>query len=308
MTGPGRHVAPQLLLLSMIAIWGASYASVKTILDHGVPPFVLLAARFWLALACLLPLVCAGGAANLRREAGRGIATGTALLIGYALQTFGMTCTSASMAGFLSGLITLLVALGAFFVFGERLRVPTLAGLALGTAGLALLCFGSGDAGGGDSAFGIGLQIASSTSYAAHILLLSRWSRPGGETAYCWWQLATVAVGVTALLPTGGLGALPDYGTDAVVLGNVAFLGVFATAIGIAVQSRVQPRIAPSRVAVLFATQPGFAALGGAVLLGDRLAPLEWLGGGMIATGVLLASVLRARTAPAAAFADDGAR
>ena len=33
-----RAAAPQLQLLSMIAIWGSSYAAVKTVLDRDVPP------------------------------------------------------------------------------------------------------------------------------------------------------------------------------------------------------------------------------------------------------------------------------
>jgi drug/metabolite transporter (DMT)-like permease len=293
--------APQLLLLLMIAIWGASYAAVKATLERGVPPFVLLAARFSIAAACLLPLALASGRAALASERGRGIATGLTLLIGYALQTTGMQQTTASLAGFLSGLITLFVAAGAVLL-GERLRAPTVLGLALGTVGLALLCFGGEPP--PDSAraptntlLGIGLQVGSSCCYAAHILLLSHWSRPGREIPYCWWQLATVAAGVTMLAPLPGVGPLDRYASDPVVAFCILYLGVFALAIGIAVQSRVQPKIPATQVAVLFAAQPGFAAVGGAVFLGDRLQAAEWTGGALIAAGVLTAELLRARRA-----------
>src|SRR5262245_4890763 len=172
-----RAAAPQLLLLSMIAIWGSSYAAVKTVLDRGVPPFELLRARFWIAVACLLPPALAFGGRILGAEFRRGVATGVPLLVGYALQTFGMQQTTASMGGFLSGLITLFVAAGAVLVFGERLRASTVLGLLLGVAGLALLCFGGDERDGArNTLVGIGLQIASSFSYAGHILLLSRLS------------------------------------------------------------------------------------------------------------------------------------
>ncbi len=308
-----RQAAPQLQLLSMIAVWGISYAAVKTTLDRGVPPFVLLGARFWLAVACLLPRARWQGGAALRSEWRRGALTGLALLVGYALQTLGMQQTTASLAGFLSGLITLFVAVGAVLL-GERLRAPTVIGLALGVVGLGLLCFGGDDgavagAARANTPFGILLQVGSSGSYALHILLLSRLSRPGRETSFCWWQLATVAIGVTMMVPLHrGLGAVATYGGDPVVLGCIAFLGIGALAVGITVQSRVQPRIPASKVAVLFATQPGFAALGGAVFLGDRLSATEWLGGGLIAVGVLVAELLRPRpTAPAPSAAPNAA-
>jgi len=298
-----RAAAPQLQLLSMIAIWGSSYAAVKTVLDRGVPPFDLLRARFWIAVACLLPPAVAVGRRALGTEALRGIATGVPLLIGYALQTFGIQQTTASMGGFLSGLITLFVAAGAVLVFGERLRAPTVFGLLLGAAGLALLCFGGDEHDGArkNTLAGIGLQIASSFSYAGHILLLSRLSRRGRELQYCWWQLLTVALGVTALAAATGTAAAPFRGADPTVWLCIAFLGVFALAIGISVQSTVQPRIPATQVAVLFATQPGFAALGGVVFLGDRMTTLEWSGGALIGIGVLVAELVRPRSSAGAA-------
>src|SRR5262245_22516079 len=290
-----RAAAPQLLLLSMIAIWGSSYAAVKTVLDRGMPPFDLLRARFWIAVACLLPPALARGGRALGTECARGVATGVMLLIGYALQTFGMQQTTASLAGFLSGLITLFVAIGAVLLFRERLRAPTVCGLLLGAAGLALLCFGGDahDAARTNTLVGIGLQIASSFSYAGHILALSRLSRRGRELQYCWWQLLTVALGVTALAALTDAGPVPFRGADPTVWLCIAFLGVFALAVGISVQSTVQPRIPSTQVAVLFATQPGFAALGGAVFLGDRMTALEWCGGALIGVGVLVAELLR---------------
>ena len=288
-------LAPQLWLLLMNLIWGISFASAKIVVDHDVPVFVLLAVRFWIAVLCLLPFALRAGRERLRSEAGRGLWTGAALLAGYLLQTFGMQRTTASMAGFLSGLITLIVALAGWLVFRERLRRADACGLLLGLAGLVLLCVGTPAAadGGGSTLPGILLQVGASCCYALHILMLSRLSRPGGEQAYCWWQLATVALGVTALLPLAdGPGA--PWGLDsAIVWINLAYLGIFALAVAILVQSRVQPRIPAIRVAVIFASQPLFAALAGNLLLQDRLAMGEWLGGGLITGGVVLGALAR---------------
>ena len=307
---PRESLAPQFALLAMIAIWGASFAAIKTALDAKVPKFVLIAGRFWLALPCLLPfLPAAGRRASLAATWRPGVLTGLALLCGYGLQTFGMDETTTSVGGFMTGLIVLLVALGARVVFGERLRAPTLTGLALGCLGLGLLCLGAtaGDDG-TNTLRGIALQIGSSTSFAAHVLLISRLSPRGHELAFASWQLLVVAVGATLLALSGAdaAAAATDAPAMAASSGGAAYwrqpqvwlcllyLGVLATGLGIGVQSRVQPRIRASQVAVLFATQPAFAALAGLALHGDRLGPLEWLGGALIAGGVLVASRGRA--------------
>ena len=66
--------------------------------------------------------------------------------------------------------------------------------------------------------------------------------------------------------------------------------GVLATGLAIGVQAKVQPRIKPTHVALLFALQPLFAALAGWMFLDDRLGATQWIGGGMIVSAVVLAA------------------
>jgi len=290
--------APQLWLLSMNLVWGVSYSAVKHCLDRGLQPFALMTARFWLACLCLLPVVAMRERDRIRGSAARGIVTGIALLVGYVLQTYGMQQTTASMAGFLSGLITLLVALGGWLVFRERLHASTTLGLALGFGGLVMMCWGAESEGPArkDTVAGILMQTGAAVSFACHILLMSRWSKKGEEFAFCWWQLVAVAVGASVALPlSGGAPGALELLRDPWIVCSIAYLAVFALAIALVVQSRMQPRIKATQVAVIFATQPLFGALGGMGLLGDVLATQEWIGGALITGGVLLAELLRPR-------------
>lgn len=297
MPAAASSFAPQLWLLSMNLVWGISYSAVKYCLDRGMPPFAMMTARFILAVLVLLPLVL-HRRTEIVEERKRGILTGIALLVGYVLQTLGMAQTTASMAGFLSGLITLLVAVGGWLLFRERMRATTAVGLLMGFAGLVLMCLGTEEEGGAkrDSLVGVALLIGASCSFACHILLMSRWSRAGRETVYCWWQLVTVAVGVVGFLPfQGGFASIPAHVQEPWIAGCIVYLAVFALAIAIVVQSRVQPHIPATRVAVIFATQPLFGALGGMALMGDRLDLGQWFGGALITGGVLVAELLRPR-------------
>lgn len=293
---PLRTSGPRLWLLAMISVWGASHAAVKALLDRDLPPFVLLLLRFSIATAVLWPCLPRPRGAGLRRCWRPGLVTGAALLAGYALQTLGMQETTASMGGFLSGLIVLLVALGGWLVLREPLRAPAALGLCCGLWGIAMLCTG-GDGPAANTALGIGLQIAAAVVYAAHILLISRLSPRGHELEFCWWQLFAVAVGGLLLAPLGRGVELAPLLEDPLVPLLILYLALFANALGIAVQSRVQPRIPAPQVAVLFAAQPAFAALAGFLFLDERLGPREWAGGALIVLGVLVAAARR-RAAP----------
>ena len=286
--------APHALLAAMIAIWGGSYAVVKVSLAS-LSPYVVITLRFWIAVLCLLPFLRRGALDDLRRTAGPGLAAGLALATGYLLQTVGMQETSASMGGFLAGLIVLLVAVGGFLLFHQKLGPRALVGLLLGLCGMALLCWPSGDpAGQQDTLRGILLQVASSTSYAGHILLLSRYGKGAPVAAFCLWQLTFVAIAATVAALLHGGWAAENVATvewTPQLIGSIAYLGLLATALGIGVQSLVQHKIPPTHVALLFSLQPLFAALFGWLCLGDQMGSMQMLGGGVIVAGVVLTSL-----------------
>jgi drug/metabolite transporter (DMT)-like permease len=291
--GVRRSIAPQASLLAMIAIWGASFVAIKEGVEAW-PPFAFLSLRFWLALACLLPfLPRCGGWPALRRSMRPGLVTGLALFVGYSCQTVGMTGTTAAKAGFIIGLIVVLVPVGAFLFHGERLRSNALLGLLLGLVGVGLLCL-EGDL---RPQQGDLLQIAAAVAYAGHILLITRLSPRGATVAFCTWQVVAVAVAGSVCcalleLPSG----LPP--TTGTLWAALLYTATLATALGIAVQSRVQPMIPSAQVALLFATQPLFAALAAWILRGETMDLQKWIGGLTIVAGIVIASRRPSRTMP----------
>ncbi len=314
MTAGRRRLLPHALLLSMILVWGGSYVAVKSTHDELKSVFggvlaalALLVVRFWIAVACLLPfLLMRGGAGRALRDCARaGCITGTALASGYLLQTVGMGDTSASTAGLIAGLIPLLVALGGWLFFGARPGRPAMIGFVLGFAGMLVLAWPQGGANDDDRLRGVLLQLGSSTTYAAHILLLSKFGRTADPLAFSTWQLLVVAafssLGLLLALLFGEAGdhfvqTLLSHCEPRIV--ELLYLGVLATAVGIGVQCVVQPRIPPTQVALLFATQPLFAALAGWAFRGDHLRTLQYGGGALIVVGIVVAAFDRARSAP----------
>lgn len=296
---------PHALLLAMIAIWGGSYAVVKAALES-MSPYAIIAVRFWVALVCLVPFLGRSAAADLAVARRHGLLAGAALVIGYVLQTVGMDETSASTGGFLAGLIVLLVALGGSLWFRTPFGPRAAAGLVAGLAGLVMVCWpqaGAADGAGAphDTARGIVLQIGSTISYALHILLLTQNGRGKPAIAYCTWQLLLVALVATIAACIDGrfariAGAEVEWTPKLLLL--LGYLGFLATALGIAVQSKVQHRIPATQAALLFALQPLFAAVIAWASLGDRMGPLQLVGGVTIVAGVVLTSLDRRAPGP----------
>lgn len=302
MTGSAARFAPHLVLTLLITIWSASFVVSKVAQEH-LTPFGLVAIRFWLAVACLLPFLRGQGTRPVREALGPGLAAGMALGPGYLLQMAGLAETTASTSGLLAGLIVPLVALGGFLFFRAHMGRLSLCGLALAIVGIAAICWPADAAPGAakDTLRGILLQVGSSISYAGHVLLLSRFGRSAPIAAFATWQLVFVAImGTVMAMATGGFAKDPVAGIPwtGELLFAIGYLGVLATAVGIGVQSKVQHRIPPTHLALLFSLQPLFAAVFGWALQGDRLGEAQLAGGGLIVLGVVVTSLDRSRGRP----------
>lgn len=298
MTGTARFL-PHLLLVLLIMIWSGSFAVSKVGLDT-LAPFSLVTVRFWIAAACVTPFVLRSGAGGHLRQALRpGLIAGAALASGYLLQMVGMTETSSAMGGLLAGLMVPIVAVGGFLFLGARFGGAGLVGLVLAIAGMVAICWPSDGPADGpkDTLFGILMQVGSSASYATHVLLLSRFGQRMPIAAFTLVQMVVVASAASiGMLVSGRFAATAD-GTvvwNGSLLATLAYLGILSTAVAIGIQAKVQHRIPPAHVALLFTLQPLFAALCGWLTLGDHLGLMQVLGGGLIVAGVVVTSLDRA--------------
>src|SRR5215211_4097636 len=90
-------------MVGVTAVWGSTFVLVRDAVEQ-IPPFTFIAYRFLAAavlLAALRPRLPAGGQPGL---VGGGAVAGLALFAGYGFQTVGLQYTTASNAGFITGL------------------------------------------------------------------------------------------------------------------------------------------------------------------------------------------------------------
>lgn len=286
-----RRLVAELLLVGVAALWGWTFVLVKEGLQE-VPTFTFLFYRFALALGLLLLLFGRKLHKNTAdpplRTWARGALIGLSLFVGYGFQTWGLLYTTATNSGFITGLSVVLVPLLGALLFRERTRGAVWVGAGLSALGLGLIVFGGPlPAAPGFLGFNVGdgLTLLCAISFALQILLISRYTRPENYV-----PILIAQIGVVALL--SGAGMLLFEGLtlprSAAAWKSIAITGLFATALAFWVQTRFQPLSTAGHTAILFSSEPVFAALFGYWLLGERLVSGQWLGAALILLAMLV--------------------
>jgi drug/metabolite transporter (DMT)-like permease len=273
-------------LIAVTAVWGVTFVQVKDAVEV-YPLFAFMTVRFAIASGALaLPAL-----APVRRLGRRGLAAGVfvgALLgAGFALQTAGLERTTVSGTGFITGLYVVFTPLFALVLFRNRVGLAVWAGVALSTAGLALLAGVHVGSTAGDL-----LVLASSAVQALQILFVERFAARYDPTALAFLQMVTVAAGCLAIaLALGDLEAPKGW----TVWGAVLVTGVFASAFAYLVQAWAQRRLSATRIALVFALETVWAGIFGYALAGDRLGVQGWGGCALILGGIVLSEPAAAR-------------
>ncbi|MFM7889559.1 MAG: DMT family transporter, partial [Actinomycetota bacterium] len=172
-------------LLAVAAMWGISFVWMKDILDQQ-DVYSFLVSRFVVAALVMLvanPKVMA----RLNRELLiKGSLIGTALGLGYIFQTLGLERTTPAITGFITGLYVVLTPLIGALILKEKLTIQAWFYIALATVGLGVLSITGLTIGTGEF-----FVLISAFLFAAHILLLSRWSKDFDAYTLTFVQLAT---------------------------------------------------------------------------------------------------------------------
>ncbi len=291
-----------LSLLLLTLLWGTTFTLVKGALEVGSTG-VFLAARFGTAAAVLAV------AALWRRDPvgpgfwRHGLLLGLFMLGGFVLQTLGLVLTTPARSGFITGLSVLVVPFIARFTLGRQVRWSAWAGVALAVVGLTLLTRPF-DAGAVTPAVRLGdlLTLGCAVAYALQITFTSEWSGRHPLVPFTLLQVSVVLVGALVMLPLEG--ARFDAARWPTFAGVVLFTGVAMTAGAFFVMNWAQRHTTAVRAALIYALEPVTAALFSWYVIDERLGAAGWLGGALIALGVLageVGSVLEGRAEAARA-------
>lgn len=279
-----RRGTAELGLVSVAAGWGLTFTLIQDAIQD-LPPLAFVAYRF-LAAVPLLAVPYAGGLRRLPAKGWlAGAVLGLLLVAGYVTQTLGLAHTSASNAGFITGLYVVFTPLLGWLVLRQRPGRWALSCIAVATLGLLLLSgFGADWSFSPVLSLGDGLMLLCSVSFAAHILVTDWAIRHHAVGPLVAVELAVCGVVALSIAAAVGDLAMP---AGWPVWGALLFTSVVASAFAYFVQSYAQTRTSPARTSLILATEPAFAGVFGYWLAGDRIAAAGWLGAGLMLVAIL---------------------
>lgn len=279
-----RHQSIFALLAAII--WGAAF-SAQSVCAQYLGPLTITALRSLIAFLVLFA-VCL-----LRRKSDRGtrrdiiigsIVCGTALFAASNMQQLALNMgASAGKAGFITALYIVLVPIGQVF-FKQRISSRHWLAVAVAVAGMYFLCITGG--------FSISPSdlylLLCALLFAVQILAVDRFSaRVDGLVLSCGMFLVVAVLSSLFALPLEEI----TFGCIAACIWPLLYIAVFSSCLGYTFQILAQKGGNPAVVSLLMSLESLFAAVFGALLLGERMSTHELIGCALMIAAIVVAEL-----------------
>jgi drug/metabolite transporter (DMT)-like permease len=287
-----NRATANLLLLLAGAIWGAGFIAQATAMD-AIGPVLFTGVRFLAAALAVLPFAIFEARASQlplipgRRELRPYLVLGTLLFLSLASQQIGLLTTTVTNSGFLTGLYVVITPILGILLWRTWPHPVIWPAALLCLGGIFLL------SGGTLSGLETGdwLTILCAFLWACHVTYLGRVvanARP--------LQLACTQFLVCGLL---GIAIAPfvepvSFEMIAGSFGEILFAGVISGGLAFTLQAIAQRYTTAPQAAIFMSSESLFAALLGAIVLGERVGP-----GGLVGCTLIFIAMLAVEIVPA---------
>lgn len=259
-------------LLATAAIWGGSFVVMKDALEKQ-DVYSFLATRFLIA-ALIMIAVRPGVFKGLTKKfVIRSVIAGCFLVGGYTFQTFGLTLTTVSNTGFITGLYLVFAPLISWLVLKRKFYRTHGVAVFFAALGLYLIAYDGIKIGVGET-----LVIISAVLWGGHIVILSEWSDGKNNYALTLIQILVSAFILMMLSIFNGYQPPPDFS----VWNAIILTALFATVFAFFMQTKAQSVLTATAAAVLLAMEVPFALLFGLYFNNDPLTLRIVIGGFVI--------------------------
>ena len=285
------------LLFLTPVLWGATFPGAKLGIDLiGVYPFMAWTRLIgFLTILIAIPMVARHDVswAAAKRVLLPGSLLGGLIFVAYILQTEGLARTTATNAGFITGLYVVFVPILALLLFRQPVGWWVWAAVALSVVGLMLLSVPSlGDI---RLRFGDLLVLCSAVAWAAHVVAIGRFAGRHPSALLSLSQMGWAAA--LHMVTTVAVGAGIRGGEAVTEAWHLLIVtGVLGSGVAYTLQVFAQREMSAPRAVVILAGESVAAAAFAAVWIGERLLFHQWVGAGVV-LGAMVLSELRARAA-----------
>ncbi|MEN3186120.1 MAG: DMT family transporter [Atribacterota bacterium] len=276
-------VMADLSLLSVNVIWGATFVTMKHLVEN-IPFSKILFGRFLIATVCLLGF--SFSKKWDRKILRNGSILGFALFGGYFFQTWGLLYTTPARSAFVTGLSAIFVPLLVYLLFRKKIDFSTLLGIIIALFGLVLLTL-TGRNNTQQKWWGDFLTTLGAFAYALQIVLVEKFNQ---EDTLPLVSIEMATVTILSLALSIGLGN-PGFSFTSREWVSIVFLGVVATALAFTIQKVAQRHTSAAHAGLIFISEPVFAAFFSYFFWQERFTPNIVAGCVLILFGILLPQI-----------------
>lgn len=291
-----KSAKSNIMLFLTAIIWGSSFIAQSKGADL-LGPFTFNAVRYFFAVVSMLPVIYFLRRKNLSETPKDmdkksslkalvlgGISLGVVLFVSTSLQQYAMAFTTAAKAGFITTLYVILVPIVSLF-FGKKVRPLLWICAILAVAGLYLLSIKPGTFSIDKGDFFV---LLCALGFTLHILLIDYFApKTDGSILSCV-QFAVVAI----------LSFIAMLGFETFVLQDVLsamapilYAGVLSSSVGYTFQIIAQKDAEPTIASLILSLESVFAAICGALFLGELLNMREIFGCIIMFIAIILAQL-----------------
>ena len=266
------RIKADLILIFVAMIWGFAFAAQRSAAST-IGIWWFNGIRFFLAAIFLLPFLINRKIIFPRKDIGLILLTSIVLACASGLQQAGLRYTTAANAGFITSLYVVLVPIISFVLIHKILdasiwfsAVFAVIGTFLLSTGLEQLSFAKGD----------WLEFFGAILWAIHLLLVDRVINRKVDVI----NFAILQYSIVALIQMS-LGliyepiSLHSLSSAWIAIG---YTGIISVGVGYTLQAYAQRFAPPGDTAILLSMESVFAAVGGFLILGEVLSPIQIVG------------------------------
>ncbi|KPB02925.1 DMT family transporter [Ahrensia marina] len=303
-----RRIYANLLLLLVGAVWGMGFVAQSTAMD-AIEPVFFTGIRFLAAAIAVLPFAIWEQKRRARKAPENGpiltrknlvnyIILGAILFSALGTQQIGLLTTSVTNSGFLTGVYVVMVPVLGLLVLRQVPHAIIWPASALTLTGIFLLSGGSLTG----LTTGDYWTIICAVLWACHVLFLGR-VLSQKDDAKAPFTLATIQFFTCAVLGLVLAAFFENVSWASVVAAapEILFAGVMSGGVAFTLQAVAQQYTTAPQAAIFMSSEALFAALFGAIILGERIGFSGYIGCLLIFTAMLAVEIipmLRLRARP----------
>ena len=286
-----KKIIGSLLLVLVAMIWGTAFVFQRTGMEQ-IEPITFNASRMTLAAVAIgilalfqkpspLPKNSSDAKSTSRTTIIGGVLCGVFLTAASIFQQMGLVYTTAGKAGFITALYMLIVPILNFLIFKKRNSFVVWIAVLLGVFGMYLLCMN----GGFSLSAGDLLVLVCAFLFSGHILCCDRFvnkCNPIRLSAIQFITAAAISWVAAFILETPGVEKI----ISAII--PILYCGIVSGGIGYTLQIVAQKYTDPTVASLLMSLESVFAAIAGALILGERMSARELIGCAVMFIAIVL--------------------